>query len=188
MKGDLTAEQPILFPVEADSLHKLAMRRVVLGVHEVDSRPVGGVHAEQNEFHVLVTVGELVECVLIGNGHGALAERDGGGGVHRVHVPQVFEFGDVVDAIAVHVGRVGDEVLLHPVTLLGQRLHVLGECSRAGFTSLYQYRNIHRRVCVHLMTHVKHEVVRGRGLDHDRHGLNVHSRRRRVVAASWTQL
>ena len=47
---------------------------------------------------------------LIGNGHGAVAERDGGGGVHRVHTRRVGEFGDVVDAITIDVGRGGDEV------------------------------------------------------------------------------
>ena len=185
MKGELTVEQPILFPVEADNFHKLAMIRVVLGVHEVDSRPVGGVHAEHNEFYVLVTVGELVVCVPIGNGHGAHAQCDSGGGVHRVHAHRIAQLSDVVDTVA--VSRVRDQILLHPVARGGQRLHVFGQRGRARFASLYQYRNIHRRVCVYLMTHVKHEVVGGRGFDYDGHGRHLYHRRRRVIAAAWTR-
>ena len=74
---------------------------------------------------------DCLKCFLIGNGHGAVAEFNGGGGIHRVLAHRVGQFGDVVNAISVDVRRVGDEVLLYPVALLGQCRHVLGQRGRA---------------------------------------------------------
>ena len=123
-----------------------------------------------------------------GNGNGAVVEIDGGGGIHRVHAHRVRELGDVVDAVAIDIGGVGDEVLLHPVALLGQRLHVLGQRGRGGFAPLHQHRNLDAGVRVQLVPDIKHEVVRSRGRDHDGNCRNRYRRRRRVVAASFTRL
>ena len=101
------------------------------------------------------------------------------GGIHWVHGPQIIEFRDVVDTSRRRRQRGRRWVLLHTVTLLGQRFHVLGEGCRARFALLPQYRNIHRP-CPRRSTsstHVKHEVVGGRGVDHDGNGINLHRRR-----------
>ena len=155
------------------------------GVHEVGTRSVG-VHVEQYELEVCPVVGERLECVLIGNGQGAVAEFDGGGGVQRVLAPQVLEFGEVVDAIAVDVGRIGNLILLHPVALRGQRRHVLGQRGRARFTQLHQDRQFHLRA-VHIVPHIEREVVRRRGRDHDGHRRHRHLHGHRVIAASRTR-
>ena len=160
------------------------MRRVRIGVDEIDTRSVG-VHAEQSELEVS-SYGKRIVCVRIGNSHSPVVQWNVGGRVDWVHGPQIIEFRDVVDTVAVHVSRVSDEVLLHPVALGGLRLHVFTQRGRAGFTALDQYRNIHGRVCVHLMTHVKHEVVGGCGLDDNGHGRHCH--RRRNGGLCWTRL
>ena len=51
---------------------------------------------------------------LIGNGHGAVAERDGGGGVHRVHTRRV---GDEVGVTS----RNGNNRTLSDSRRLGKR-------------------------------------------------------------------
>ena len=164
------------------------MCRIRLDVCEVHARSVGVcvcVCVQQDdldEYLVLPLEGERLECCLIRNGHGAVAERDGGGGVHWV-TRRVVEFGDVVNAIAVDVGWLGDEVSLRPVALGGQRRHVLGQRGRARRSLLYQHRDLDFRA-VHIVLHIQHEVVVGRGRDHDRHGGDRHRRRCRGETAA----
>ena len=95
-------------------------------------------------------MGKRIECVRIGNSHSPVAEADRGGRVHRVHAHRIAQLSYVVDTVAVNVGRVGDEVLLHPVALHGQRLHVLGERGRTGRALLHQDRQLQLRA-VHLV-------------------------------------
>ena len=161
------------------------MGRVRVCVHEVNTRGVG-VYVEQNELAVPTGDEKRPDCVLVGNGHGAVGECDGGGRIHRIQAHRIAEFGDVVDAVAVAVGRVGDQILLHPVTLYGQCRHVLGQRGRARFTQLHRDRQFHLRA-VHIVPHVEHEVVVGRGRDHDGNSLHRHLHRHRVIATSWTR-
>ena len=118
------------------------MGLVHLGVYEVDTRTVC-VHPEQNKLEVILAEGERLECFPIGYGHGTIAEFNGGGGVHRVPAHRVGQFGDVVDAIAVDIGRVGHEELLHPVALRRQCRHVLGQRGRTRLTQLHQDRELY---------------------------------------------
>ena len=173
-------DHPLLSQLDADGLQELFMNQSGSGVHEVETRAVG-VHAEQNELEVVLAEGDRLECFQIGNGQCAGGEFHGRGRVHRVHAHRV-EFGEVVDAVAVDVGRVGDEVLLHPVALGGQGLDVLGERGRARFAPLDQDRCLYRRA-IHFVPDVEHEVLVGRGRDHDGHRRHFHFHRRRGVAA-----
>ena len=106
---------------------------VRVDVHEVDTRTVR-VHTREKELEVILGVGERLECCPIANGHGAVGEIDRYAGVHRVLAGRVSKLGDVVDTVAVNIGRVGDEVLLHFVPVRGQCPHVLGKRRRAVFT------------------------------------------------------
>ena len=102
-------------------------------------------------------------------------------------LPRSASFGDVVDAVAIHVGRVGDEVLLHPVALCGQRLDVLGQRGRTGLTLHHRDRQPRFRA-VQIVPHIEYEVVVGRGRDHDGNGLHLYRHRRRVIATPRTRL
>ena len=77
-----------------------------------------------------------------------LLESMAAGGFTGFMLPRLVRLGDVVDAVAVDVGWVGDHVLLHPVAFSGQRCHVLGERRRAGGAPSHRNRNLHGRVCV----------------------------------------
>ena len=80
-------------------------------------------------------------------------------GLTGIHASQVREFGNVVGAVAVHVRRVGDLVLLHPVALSRQGRQVLRQRGRARFTADHRYRHLH--LCaIRIECHVEHEVVR----------------------------
>ena len=94
------------------------MPRMRVGVREVDSWTVG-VQPDPQELEISMEGNGVGGC-LIWYGYDTVVEVDGGGGVDRVHAHRVREFGDVVDAVAVDVGRVGDEVLLHPVAVYRQ--------------------------------------------------------------------
>ena len=120
--------------IDANGTQEIRMSLELVGVDEVDTGPVGF----DAEYKVLDikhsawrTISQRLERFLIWNGRGAVAEFDGDAVVHRVHAPQVIELRDVVDAVAVDVCRILDQVLLHPVALHGQRRHVLGERGRA---------------------------------------------------------
>ena len=115
---DMTGYHIVLALPEAHGIQEENMSFVLLGVDEVDARQVG-IPVEHNELGVqgfaAETSGERLECFQVENGHGAVAEIDCGGRIHRVHAPQAVQLGDVVDAIAVDVRRGGDEVLLHQI-------------------------------------------------------------------------
>ena len=162
------------------------MTRVRPGVLEIDTRMVG-VQAEQNVLQVPPLVGERLERFSIGNGHGAVDEIDGGGGVDRILAQRVGQFREVVDAIAVDVGRVGGCVLLHPVAFPGQCSDILGQRGRAGLPQLHQDGNLHLRT-IYIVLHIEHEVVVGRGGHHDRHRRHRHRHRCRGSAAAWTRI
>ena len=160
------------------------MAPVRVGVHEVNTRGVG-IPVKHNELDNILIEGERIECFPVGNGYCAVAELDRGGGVHRVHTHRVREFGDVVDAISVNVAGVGDEVLLHPVTLCWQCLHTLRERGRARFPLLHQDRNFHLSSAFHQnVLHIKNEIIIRSGRDLDRNSTDGHFYGCRVIAAA----
>ena len=161
------------------------MQRVFRGVDEVDTRPIG-IRIDQKELQQIGGP-ERFERAFVWNDNGAVAGIDARGRVHRIHAHRISQLSDVVEAIAVHVGGVGDEVFFHPVALQGQRLHILGQRCRALFAQLHQDRQVPLRA-VHLVLHIEHEVVVGRGGDHDGHRRHLHFHRRRTIAASLTWL
>ena len=93
------------------------------------------VQPDHQEFNLRgpagIIKGEPVKCFNVGYHHVAMG--DGSSGVYRVHASQVVELSDVVDTVAIDIRRVGDAVLLHPVTVHWQRPYVLRELRRALF-------------------------------------------------------
>ena len=175
--------------LEPCGLHEGLMRGMSGVVQEVDTGRIG-VHVDQKELEVRLVpnvMAESTQGLVVGNGDGTVAESDGGGGVHRIHDHRVRELGEVVDAVAVDIGRVGDEILLHSIVVSRQRLHVLGQRGRARSASLDQDRDLHP-CAVQIVLHIEDEVVRRGGRDHDGHRRDRHRRRRWVEAAFWTRL
>ena len=135
--------QPGWVSPKTDDIREIGVCPVCLGVHEIDNRAVG-VHAEQIELDELqvsqmcidedarALVGQRLKCLAVGNGHRAVNGPDSRRGVQRVHPPQFSELGDVVDAVAVDVARIRDEIFVHPVALCGESRELLGQRGRAG--------------------------------------------------------
>ena len=195
---DLAAHVPLSpewVAPETDCIPEIGMYSVGLGVHEIDAHVVGG-HADNVELdklqvletgvigNVSALVGKRLKCFTVWNGHRAITKRDRPRGVQRVHPHRVPQFGDVVDAVVIDVGRVGDEKLFHPVMLLGERGQLLGQRCCAVFAQGHRDRKL--SFGVQGGPHVEHEIFLGGGLDDSGNGLYLYRRRRRGLLADRT--
>ena len=170
-----------LKPFHPYGLQETVMERMRVGVDEIDAWSVG-IQIEHNELDGIGNR-ERAESSTIRNGNGTIAGRNGGSGVHRVHTLRVIEFGDVVDAVAINVRRIGHKILLHPVAVSGQRLHIFRQRCRARLPQFHQNRNPHVYP-IHVVLHVQHEIVIIRGRDDCGNCRYRHLHSRRVVVAA----
>ena len=187
MPDDGAGEHPGQIVGKAEGGAEVFVVAVRCAVHEVHDRSIG-MHVEQYELDRLeavrrafLFVGERVEGSAIGEDDRAVRGIGARRGVDGVEAERAAEFGDVVDAVAVDIGWIGDAVLLDAIALGCERGDVFEERRCAVEAERHSHRRFQHCAVAGGLRGVEHEVVADGGFDGDGHGVHFYRNRLRGI-------
>ena len=98
--------------------------------------------------------------------------------IGRVVSAQIIEFGEVVNAITVNIGRLPHLILLNPILIRSQRRQIIRKCGRTRLPPRNRHRNlVGSGPAPPCQRHIQNEIVGG-GRLHNNGGLAHRNRNR----------